>query len=106
MMPPLWSHHGGLPMAVNLSVKNVPDDIARSLRERAARNHRSLQKELLVIVEAAARVARPGEARAILEQLETARRLSIVPRSRDWATLPQLALDTGLTAYDAAYLSL
>jgi plasmid stability protein len=42
-------------MAVNLSIKNVPDDIARGLRERAARNHRSLQKELLVIVGAAAR---------------------------------------------------
>lgn len=54
-MMPLWSHYGGLPMAVNLSIKNVPDDIARGLRERAARNHRSLQKELLVIVEAAAR---------------------------------------------------
>lgn len=51
-------------------------------------------------------VARPGEARAILEQLETARRLSIVLRSPDWATLAQLALDTELTAYDAAYLSL
>jgi plasmid stability protein len=38
---------------VNLSIKNVPDDIARGLHERAARNHRSLQKELLVIVEAA-----------------------------------------------------
>jgi antitoxin FitA len=38
---------------VNLSIKNPPDDIARGLRERAARNHRSLQKELLVIVEAA-----------------------------------------------------
>lgn len=41
-------------MAVNLSIKNVPDDVARGLRERAARNQRSLQKELLVIVQAAA----------------------------------------------------
>lgn len=51
-------------------------------------------------------VARPGEAQAILEQLEIARRLSIILQSPDWATLPQFALDTGLTAYDAAYLSL
>jgi antitoxin FitA len=42
-------------MAVNLSIKNVPDDIARGMRVRADRNHRSLQKELLVIVEQAAR---------------------------------------------------
>lgn len=51
-------------------------------------------------------MARPGEAQAILEQLETTRRLSIILQSPDWATLPQLALDSGLTAYDAAYLSL
>lgn len=42
-------------MPVNLSIKNVPDDVARGLRERAARNHRSLQKELLMIVETAIR---------------------------------------------------
>ncbi len=40
-------------MAVNLSVKNVPDELAELLRRRAARNHRSLQKELLSILEAA-----------------------------------------------------
>jgi len=41
-------------MPVNLSVKNVPDDIARRLRDRAARNHRSLQGELMAILEVAA----------------------------------------------------
>jgi plasmid stability protein len=46
-------------VAVNLSIKNVPEDIARGLHERAARNHRSLQKELLVIVEAATREEQP-----------------------------------------------
>jgi plasmid stability protein len=40
-------------MAVNLSVKNVPDELAELLRRRAAANHRSLQKELLSILEAA-----------------------------------------------------
>jgi plasmid stability protein len=40
-------------MPVNLSVKNVPDDLAESLRQRAARNRRSLQRELLSILEAA-----------------------------------------------------
>ena len=38
-------------MPVNLSIKNVPDDVAEELRRRAARNHRSLQGELLVILE-------------------------------------------------------
>ena len=40
-------------MPVNLSVKNVPDELAESLRRRAARNRRSLQRELLSILEAA-----------------------------------------------------
>jgi plasmid stability protein len=38
---------------VTLSVKNVPADLARRLRERAARNNRSLQGELLEILEEA-----------------------------------------------------
>jgi len=36
---------------VSLSIKNVPDPIARLLRQRAARNRRSLQGELLAILE-------------------------------------------------------
>lgn len=40
-------------MAVNLSVKNVPDELAELLRRRAERNRRSLQRELLSILEAA-----------------------------------------------------
>jgi plasmid stability protein len=38
-------------MPVSLSIKNVPDDIAEKLRGRAARRHRSLQGELLAILE-------------------------------------------------------
>ena len=40
-------------MAVSLSVKAVPDEVAAALRDRAARNHRSLQGELLDILESA-----------------------------------------------------
>lgn len=40
-------------MSVNLSIKNVPDELADRLRERAQRNRRSLQGELLVILEEA-----------------------------------------------------
>ncbi len=43
-------------MAVNLSIKNVPEDIAEKLRDRARRHHRSLQGELLAIVEEATAV--------------------------------------------------
>ena len=40
-------------MPVNLSIKNVPDNLAKRLRERASRHHRSLQGELLAILEEA-----------------------------------------------------
>jgi antitoxin FitA len=39
---------------LSLSIKNVPVDVVRRLRERAERNHRSLQGELLDVVEHAA----------------------------------------------------
>jgi plasmid stability protein len=42
-------------MPVNLSIKNAPDEAVECLRRRAARNHRSLQGELLAIIEDAAR---------------------------------------------------
>ena len=38
-------------MTVNLSIKNVPDDLAEKLRHRALKNHRSLQGELVAILE-------------------------------------------------------
>lgn len=40
-------------MPVNLSVKNVPDHLVEELRSRAKRNHRSLQGELMSILEEA-----------------------------------------------------
>jgi plasmid stability protein len=48
-------------MGVSLSIKDVPEALAERLRQRAARNHRSLQRELMAIVEAA---VEPG-ARAV-----------------------------------------
>jgi len=46
---PDWRTHNG----VNLSIKNVPEELARQLRERARRHHRSLQGELMAILEEA-----------------------------------------------------
>ena len=37
----------------NLSIKDVPEAWAQALRERAARNHRSLQGELMALIEGA-----------------------------------------------------
>jgi plasmid stability protein len=38
-------------MPVDFSIKNVPDDLAEELRRRARQNHRSLQGELMAILE-------------------------------------------------------
>jgi len=46
-MPP----SGGSKMPVNLSIKNIPDYIAARIRRRAAKHHRSLQGELVAILE-------------------------------------------------------
>ena len=55
-------------MPVNLSVKNVPDDLAERLRRRAAANRRSLQRELLGILEAAVGQRTPSAATASHDQ--------------------------------------
>ncbi len=61
-------------MAVNLSIKNAPDDVVRRLRRRAERNHRSLQGELMAIIETAV-----AEERFLtpLEVLAEARKLGL-----------------------------
>jgi antitoxin FitA len=38
---------------MNLSIKNVPDEVVERLRRRALRQHRSFQGELLAIIEEA-----------------------------------------------------
>ena len=46
----------------NLSIKDVPEAWAESLRQRAARNHRSLQGELMAIIEKAVTTDRDAQA--------------------------------------------
>jgi plasmid stability protein len=50
---------------INISVKNVPDDVIEKLRQRAKRHHRSLQGELMAIIEEAA-----GPGKISLEEAE------------------------------------
>jgi antitoxin FitA len=61
-------------MPVNLSIKNAPDDIVQRLRERAARNHRSLQGELMAIIEDA---VRPAKYRTVGEVVAEVRKLGL-----------------------------
>lgn len=52
----------------NLSIKDVPENWAEALRQRAARHHRSLQGELMAIIETAVR--EPALADALLQPLQ------------------------------------
>lgn len=61
---PCWSKFGTVP--TNLSIKNAPDHIVELLRARAERNHRSLQGELMAIIDAAVREDRPTTPAEIL----------------------------------------
>ncbi|HMV38810.1 FitA-like ribbon-helix-helix domain-containing protein [Plasticicumulans sp.] len=54
-------------MSVTLMIPDVPDELARRLRARAAGNRRTLQAELLDIVETAVR----AESRRTLQDLVT-----------------------------------
>jgi len=47
-------------VSVTLSIKNAPEAVVRQLKLRAGRHHRSLQGELLALVEAAAREEEAG----------------------------------------------
>jgi len=54
---------------VNLSIKNVPDQVVERLRQRAKRHHRSLQGELLAIIEAAVREDQPATPADVLAEV-------------------------------------
>ena len=61
-------------MPINLSIKNAPDEVVHRLRQRAERHHRSLQGELLAIIEEA---VRPQQTLTPAELLAEARRLGL-----------------------------
>ena len=76
-------------MPINLSIKNVPDDLAEEVRKRAAKHHRSLQGELISILEETiAQEKRMSPARLLKElralSLKTpSESLKIIRRDRD-----------------------
>ena len=76
-------------MPVNLSIKNAPDEIVARLKERAAKHHRSLQGELLAIIEEAVRTPRrltPKDVLAAVRRLELqtpAEAVTVVRADRD-----------------------
>lgn len=73
-------------MPVNLSIKEVPEPLAERLRARAVRNHRSLQGELMAIIEAAAGESPAADRTAPLASALTA----AATNSPGWKTVEQL----------------
>jgi len=65
-MDPSWNQSVAMP--ANLSIKNAPDELVDRLKRRAARNHRSLQGELLAILDEVVRLEGPLTPAAILEE--------------------------------------
>lgn len=66
----------------NLSIKGVPDAIAERLRQRAARNHRSLQGELMAIIEQAAGEPQPEAAHAFQHARKSIEQMAAEHRAR------------------------
>ena len=56
-------------MSVSLSIKDVPDSLVRALRTRAQVNHRSMQGELMSILEAAVQRPQPFQAMELLRRV-------------------------------------
>jgi plasmid stability protein len=73
---------------VSLSIKSVPDAVARALRQQAQRNRRSLQGELLYILETAVN-PRPFRAAELVKRAQelgistAADSTEIIRRDRD-----------------------
>lgn len=57
-------------MPKNLSIKNAPDDVVRKLRDQAKRHHRSLQGELLAIIEESVKSEEKLSSNAILSEIK------------------------------------
>ena len=76
----------------SVTIRNLPDDVKQSLRERAARNGRSLEDEARRALIALVRPERTEPRKSIGEMLYEIRRpgfdLPIPPRSR--ARVPEL----------------
>ena len=81
-MVPYWIYNETMAKTVTLSVKNVPADLAKRLKERAARNNRSLQGELLAILDDA------GTGQLTLEDIsKLAKRLGLKGESLESARI-------------------
>lgn len=76
----------------NLSIKDVPEAWAEALRQRAARNHRSLQGELMVILERAVAESMEGAGAAAVAHSATRPAAGATTRPA-WKPVEQVAAE-------------
>ena len=88
-------------MPLSLSIKAVPDALVDRLRRRAAGNHRSLQRELMAIVEAAVQPEPRTAVRAVAAPLLSAAALSVAESEPAWQPVVTSAGDGLLEELDA-----
>ena len=88
-------------MPVTLTIKQVPESVAESLRQRAAANRRSLQRELLLIVERAA--SGDGAALHIAEPAAPAYNASDAAKTGKPARKPPAERNAGKLSLDALW---
>ncbi len=60
-------------MAVNLTIKNIPEEVVRNLRSRAALNQRTLNEEIIAILRQAAKGQVPVSLETLLEKAQQKR---------------------------------
>ena len=84
-------------MSINLSIKNASDEVVAALKLRAKQNHRSLQGELMAIIENAAEnwLAEP-EAHGLRET-------AAEWRAKEWAATAQRRQPTTNEVNDAEF---
>ena len=83
-------------MTINLSIKGVSEQVAERLRARAERHHRSLQGELMAIVEQAAAEEAAGSVAAPAAPLGPLGPLTSPPANvlrQGWRSIADLVAD-------------
>ena len=86
-------------MPVNLSIKNVPDELASRLRKRAAKNHRSLQGELMAILEQTVADTVSLTPRQVLDQVQLEAEQVVRAAMPNAAIREHLNMDDGVPAF-------
>ena len=82
----------------NISIKDVPDSWAEALRQRAARNHRSLQGELMFLIEQAVQGHEADAGRSENSAAQDGRVVGLDPRGypitrHGWKTVEQVVAE-------------